>query len=395
MTIEIKSVDTKFCISLAKSLAEEFAITAIARDKTGGTPKHERDRIRQSGLLKLIVPIEYGGWGQSWLTMLQVVREIAKVDSSLAHVFSYHYLGVVIPHIFGSVAQKGFYYSETIRHNWFWCNSLNPLDLRTSLIPESDGFRLTGIKSFCSGSKDSDIMPITAVHSETGNLTVLIIPTQREGVQIQNDWDNMGQRQTDSGSVRFNGVKVHSNEVLGDRSDSTIPFQTIRACLSQLNLANIYFGISQGALQEAINYVSVETKPSLNSEVEQASQDPYILHHFGNLWVDLESVNCLIEKAANLLQTAWEKQEALSLEERGECAIAISIAKVAATKVGLEVTSRIFELMGARSSSSKYGFDRYWRNLRTFTLHDSLDYKIKAIGDFALNHQLPKPDFYI
>lgn len=394
MLTEIKSVNAQSCLSLAKSLAEEFAVTAIARDKIGGTPKYERDRIRDSGLLKLLIPQEYGGWGQSWQTMLQVVREFAKVDSSLAHVFSYHHLGVVIPHVFGSAEQKEFYYAETIRHNWFWCNALNPLDLRTTLIPEGDGFRLHGIKSFCSGSKDSDIIPITAVHSETGNLTVLVIPTQREGVQIQNDWENMGQRQTDSGSVRFENVKVYQTEVIGDRTNTTVPFKTIRACLSQLNLANIYLGIAQGAFAEAKNYTTTLTKRPLNSDLEP-NQDPYILHHFGNLWVDLESVNCLIEKAANLLQTAWEKQESLSDQERGECAIAISIAKVAATKVSLEVTNRIFELMGARSTASKYGFDRHWRNLRTFSLHDSLDYKIKAIGNFALNDQLPKPGFYI
>jgi alkylation response protein AidB-like acyl-CoA dehydrogenase len=85
----------------------------------------------------------------------------------------------------------------------------------------------------------------------------------------------------------------------------------------------------------------------------------------------------------------------LTEQQRGETAIAIATAKVAAHKVGLDVTSRIFEVMGARSTSAKYGFDRYWRNLRTFTLHDPVEYKIKAIGDWALNHQIPKPDFYI
>ena len=73
---------------------------------------------------------------------------------------------------------------------------------------------------------------------------------------------------------------------------------------------------------------------------------------------------------------------------------AIATAKVAATKTGLDVTSRIFEVMGARATTSKYGFDRYWRNLRTFTLHDSVDYKIHDMGNWVFNDHLPNPSFY-
>ena len=101
-------------ITLAQSLAEEFAQTAIARDARAGTPKQERDRLRQSNLLKLIIPKEYGGLGETWITTLQITREFAKVDSSIAHIFSYHHLGAVVPHIFGTPGQKQRYYTETI-----------------------------------------------------------------------------------------------------------------------------------------------------------------------------------------------------------------------------------------------------------------------------------------
>jgi hypothetical protein len=35
-----------------------------------------------------------------------------------------------------------------------------------------------------------------------------------------------------------------------------------------------------------------------------------------------------------------------------------------------------------------------WRNLRTHTLHDPVGYKIRELGDWELNRQLPKPSFY-
>lgn len=390
----VETRESEDYIVLAKSLAEEFAQSAIARDAKGGTPKQERDRLRESNLLKLIIPKEYGGLGQTWIVTLKVTREFAKVDSSIAHIFSYHHLGVVVPHIFGSVEQKQRYYSETIRNNWFWCNALNPLDKRTTLTPENNHFRLNGIKSFCSGSQDSDILPITATNQTTGGLNVLAIPTQREGITVHDDWNNMGQRQTDSGSVTFDNVLVYSHEILGIRDKPSQPFDTIRACLTQLNLANIYLGIALGAFEAAKIYTKTSTKPWLTSGVEDATQDPYIIQHYGNMWVDLQAAKSLTDQAAELLQAAWEKEWSLTAEQRGECAICIATAKVAATKVGLDVTNRIFEVMGARATSAKYGFDRYWRNLRTFTLHDPVDYKVKDIGNWALNDKLPKPDFY-
>lgn len=378
-----------------QQLAAEFAITAIERDRTGGVPKYERDRIRDSELLKIAIPKAYGGWELPWHEVFKISREFAKVDSAIAHVYSYHHLGVTIPHIFGSQEQKEKFYTETIENNWFWCNALNPLDRRATLTPNGAFWLLNGAKSFCSGSIDSDILPITAVNQHTNALTVLAVPTNRAGVTIHDDWDNIGQRQTSSGTVTFDQVQVFPQEIFGDRSQGDCPFKTIRACLTQLNLTNIYLGIAMGAFEAACEYTRTETRPFLNSGVNKATQDPYILEKYGDMWVDIQATEALTDRAGLALQVAWEQEWELTAQQRGETAIAIATAKIAAHKVGLEVTSRIFEVMGARSTASKYGFDRYWRNLRTFTLHDPVEYKIKAIGDWVLNNQIPQPDFYI
>ena len=225
-------------------------------------------------------------------------------------------------------------------------------------------------------------------------MLILALPTQREGVQLNHDWDNMGQRQTDSGSVSFSNVLIYSEEILGRRDETKQPFGTIRACLTQLNLTHIYLGIAEGALDSAKNYTRTQTRPWLTSGVEKATDDPYLLQHYGNLWVDLQGASLLAEKAGFLLQNAWEKEWNLTFEERGQCAVSIAIAKIAATKIGLAIAHQMFELMGARSTSANYGFDRYWRNLRTFTLHDPIDYKIKDVGNWVLNNQYPEPNFY-
>ncbi|MCY1527480.1 Dibenzothiophene desulfurization enzyme C [compost metagenome] len=101
----------------------------------------------------------------------------------------------------------------------------------------------------------------------------------------------------------------------------------------------------------------------------------------------------LTEAAALRLQTAWERP-ALTAAERAEVALAISEAKVVAARAALEITSQVFENMGARSTSSRYGFDRFWRNVRVHSLHDPLDYKVRDLGHWLLSGQGPTPSLY-
>lgn len=391
--MQLLETGTKDYIKLATSLAQEFATTAAARDAKGGTAKIERDRLRESGLLNLVIPKEYGGIGETWITALNIVR-FAKVDSSIAHVLGYHYIQAIAPRVFGTPEQAEKYYSATVRHNWFWCNALNPLDRNLTITPDGSNFRLSGVKSFCSGSVDSDVLVVSAHQEGDPNPTIAVIPSDRAGIAINGDWDNMGQRQTDSGSISFCKVLVLAEEVLAIPGPYGSPFTTLRTCLAQLNMANVYLGIAQGALEVAREYTTTKTKPWIASGVESATQDPYILEHYGNMWIELSAATALIDKATELFQAAWQESEQLTSEQRGECAIAVAAAKVLATRVGLNITSQMFEVMGARATAAHNRFDRYWRNVRTFTLHDPIDYKVRDVGNWALNHELPTPTSY-
>ncbi len=89
-----------------------------------------------------------------------------------------------------------------------------------------------------------------------------------------------------------------------------------------------------------------------------------------------------------------DRAAGLGDEERGACAAVVSMGKVAAAHIALDVTSRVFEVMGARSTSERYRFDRFWRNVRTLTLHDPLDYKVRGVGEWVLNDRPLTPNFY-
>ena len=65
-----------------------------------------------------------------------------------------------------------------------------------------------------------------------------------------------------------------------------------------------------------------------------------------------------------------------------------------AHRAAIEVSSQMFELTGARSTSSRHGFDRYWRNARVHTLHDPVDQKLRDIGRHQLDGRSPDPTPY-
>jgi ABC-type taurine transport system ATPase subunit len=80
--------------------------------------------------------------------------------------------------------------------------------------------------------------------------------------------------------------------------------------------------------------------------------------------------------------------------ERGEVAVAGAEAKVLAHRAGLEISSQLFELTGARSTSERLGLDRFWRNVRVHTLHDPVDHKLRDLGRHALDGRFPDPTPY-
>jgi alkylation response protein AidB-like acyl-CoA dehydrogenase len=155
----------------------------------------------------------------------------------------------------------------------------------------------------------------------------------------------------------------------------------------------LYLGNAQGALDAALRYTREQSRAWPASGVAQASDDPYIQQRYGELWLLYRSAQLLAENAAQRLQSAWEKP-ALTAAERAEVALAISEAKVVSARAALEITSRIFDSMGASSTSSKYGFDRFWRNVRVHSLHDPLDYKVRDLGHWLLNGKAPTPSLY-
>ncbi|MCC2958363.1 acyl-CoA dehydrogenase family protein [Massilia sp. IC2-477] len=381
-------------LALAASLAERLAASAVERDRAGGHAARERGWIRESGLLTLSVPLEHGGQGASWATVNQAVRILARADSALAHLFGFHHLQLAGIQLYGSELQQRSLLGMTVKQNLFWGNALNPLDRRTRAVALPTGYRLDGVKSFSSGSVGSDWLTVSAWDEAAGASLIAVLPTTQPGIHVEADWDAFGQRQTDSGNVHFDRVHLPTALVLQAPGQAPTPRSTLRSQVAQLVMANLYLGIAQGAFEAARGYTLESSRPWLASGVDDVTDDPYVQHRYGQFWLMLRPAALLADAAGELLEAAFRKGDALSAAERGEVAVAVAEAKVLAHRAAIDIGSQLFELTGARSTSARYGFDRFWRNARVHTLHDPVDYKLRDLGRYALSGRFPEPTPY-
>lgn len=376
----------------AQQVAAALTPDAAARDRAGATPRRELELLRDSGLLTLISPAAHGGAGGSFTDALLAVRTIARADASISQLLAYHYLHLTNALWRAAPEQAQALSRASVAGRWFWGGASNPRDPESTLTPASDGFRLNGTKTFASNAALADRITLRAQLGD--GFAVLVVPGDRAGVSHGNDWDAIGQRLSESGTVRFTDVTVTPDEVLGDPAAAPPARTSLVVPLHQLLIVNIYLGTAEGALAEANRYIREVSRPWQASGVAKASEDPYILEHYGNLDVELRASLALADVAARELEAAVALGDAITPDERNRAAAAIYAAKVHASRTGLDLTSKIFELMGARATASHYAYDRFWRNIRTHTLHDPVTYKSREVGNYALNGKLTALPLY-
>lgn len=380
----------------ATALAARLHPSAVERDREGGHAARERDWIRRSGLLAMSVPRAYGGHGDAWPAIFETVRIVARADSALAHLLGFHHLQVAGITLYGNAQQQRHLLTETVTAGVFWGNALNPLDKRLVATPTAGGYVLDGIKSFASGSVGADWLTISAWDPLAQAALIAAVPAHQSGIAIQADWDAFGQRQTDSGNVHFSGVTLPDANVLHAAGRPPTAQTTLRAQIAQLTMTNLYLGLAEGALAAARDYLHSEARPWFASspEVVAAADDPFVQHRFGQFHLMVRPAQVLADAAAVQLDAAFRRGAHLGADERGRVAIAVAEAKVLAHRASIDIGSQLFELTGARSTSARFGFDRFWRNARVHTLHDPVDYKLRDLGRYALAGTLPEPTSY-
>ena len=373
--------------AVAHDAAARLAAGALARDRENANPREALEILREAGLANLMVPTTYGGVGAHWETAFRVLRILARADASLAQILGYSYLNEACISFYGSdAAARERWYRRSAEASWFWSDSFNPVSPDLEFSSEGDGYRLSGLKRFATGAAATDVVIAGAVATGgryDGEFVIFAIDAQREGVTHLDDWDNLGQRASASGSVRYDRVLVTEDDILG--TDPGDPFSSLVTPGVQLLFGNIYLGIAEGALAQARELTRARPNSWFLSGVDRYAEDPNVHRLFGGLVAKTAAVEALADRLNRRYDEAVARGEHTTAEDRAAAEVEIAALKVVSTEVGLEVSSRVYEAAGASATKNSIGLDLYWRNIRTHSLHDPVDYKKIEVGAHYLN----------
>ncbi|KAI9659545.1 MAG: hypothetical protein M1821_001804 [Bathelium mastoideum] len=395
-------------IARASQVAHVLSEDVTIRDREQKIPEAEVSLLKSSGLTKVMGPTKYGGGGQSWDVAYKVIREVAKGDGSLGMLLGYHLLWSWTAHIVGTDEQRDRLQEQIVKNNYFIGGAVNPRDSDVKITSEDGYIVFDGFKNFNTGGVISDLTVLEGVlEGSDGAHIFAFAPTRQAGIQFAHNWNNMGLRLTESGSVKIDHVAVPWEDALGWDAKVKkplaevldIPWASLLLPTIQLVFSNFYIGIAVGALNFSVKYTAQNTRPWPygGDNKDSASDEFYILERYGNFFAHLRAAEALADKAgsviADIYNTKSEKRD-LTPRERGEAAEWVASVKVVATDTALRVTAGVFEVTGARATSTKVGLDRFWRDVRTHTLHDPVSYKNRELGRFALLDEVPEPSWY-
>ena len=366
--------------AVARQVAGTLAADALARDRANKQPFAEVQLLREAGLLELLVPAEFGGAGGHFETAFEVIRILAAADGSISQLLAYHYINQSSIAFYAPAEAQADWWRRTVAGSWLWGDSVNPVDPNLVLTEEGDGYRLNGAKRFSTGSGVGEVIVVNAEVEGSGELLAFVVPREAEGLRIVDDWDYLGQRLSASNSLVYRNVRIEPSDVLGPVTDE--PVATLLTPGIQLAFANFYLGIAEGALARGRQILLGRTNAWFLSQAETYSQDVVFQRTVGELKARTAAVAALAEKLGRRFDQVLGG--AVSQPQRAELAVAIAELKVVASEAGVEVANRIFEVTGSSSTKSEVGLDLFWRNVRTHSLHDPVDYKKIEVGAYFL-----------
>ncbi|MBS7699055.1 acyl-CoA dehydrogenase family protein [Chelatococcus sp. YT9] len=386
--------DGQALVALSAAFGEKLAAGAAARDSERRLPFAEIRELAASGLLAARVPAEYGGPEVSMVDYARIILNLAKGDPNVAQAAAPVFPNVEKVRIYGSETQKRRYFDLVLDGRLFTGNAAAERggkrigDMTTRVTRNAGGYRLNGRKYYATGTLFAEYVLVTS-HLGDDSRAAVIVPTDREGVTVTDDWDGMGQRTTASGTAVFDNVRLDPDEIMpipayGQR-------RTYEGAYAQLMHAALDAGIALAALEDGIRYGRDGARPLPEAGVERAADDPYVLHTIGEMAIQTHAAVALVERGAALLDRAVEVFFSGKDADRllGEASIAVAEAKFLSSEASIKVSEMIFRIGGASATSRQRNLDRHWRNARTHTTHDPVAYKARAVGDFYLNDALP------
>ncbi|MET0424963.1 MAG: acyl-CoA dehydrogenase family protein, partial [Actinoplanes sp.] len=108
---------------------------------------------------------------------------------------------------------------------------------------------------------------------------------------------------------------------------------------------------------------------------------------YGKLATRVRAAEALLDAAARTLEEVGLAP--VDADPATEGSLAVAAAKAFGSEVAVEAGSELFALCGTSSTARKYSLDRHWRNARTHSVHDPVDWKYHHLAAYELGGVRP------
>ncbi|WP_243292486.1 acyl-CoA dehydrogenase family protein [Bacillus sp. FJAT-47783] len=346
----------KSYISLAYDLVRDIiSKEACYIDKYGVFPNKSMDCLRESGLLGILIPEEFGGLGGDILEFTKITEIISRGCSSTGTLYMFH--NQVVQRIldFGTDNQKHILLPKMAKGLILGASSWSELlagadkkNLKTTARLYNDQIILNGNKAYCTGAGEADIYTILVRSNEDkpNEQSFVIVEKDRNGITFGESWDGMGLRGTSTKEIFCKECIVPFKNLLGGLGKGKEIMKRNRQTAIHPGIVGL--GICKSALDVARKLLI--KKPN----IWEYQNTRFVI---SNLVILTNSVEALIYRAADLANKNSPEAEFVVLE-----------AKVISAEVAEKVTNEVLQLSGAKGYSQFSKISRLYRDAKAIGL---------------------------
>ena len=253
---------------------------------------------------------------------------------------------------FGSDKLKERYLKPLLNNDVVSCFSMtepqggsDPTMFTTSAVKEGDEWVLTGEKWFSSHARWASFLIVVAVTDPTAQrhrrMSMFVVPLPAEGLETVRNVSLYGHADGAHAYLRFNGVRVPADHMLGERGDGFVVAQT------RLGGGRIHHAMrTVGLAKKALNLMC-ERALSRNTQGELLAQKQLVQSMIAQSWIQLEQFRLLV------MRTAWRIDK---YNDYQRVRTDISAVKAAMPEVLRDIASRALQVHGSLGVSEEMPF---------------------------------------
>jgi alkylation response protein AidB-like acyl-CoA dehydrogenase len=368
------ALDAPPAVQRAAALAPQFAGRAAEHDREASFPFENFTALQEAGLLRLPIPVEFGGDGADLATACRVVEHVARGDASTALVLAMHYIHHTL------VARRGRWpaaiHERVCRDAIENGAMLNTVRVEPELgtparggLPATvarrtaDGWCLSGHKLYATGSPILAYFIVLARTDEPEpRLGNFLVPRGTPGVRIVETWDHLGMRATGSHDMLLEDALLPAEYGVDVRPPAEwAGADPTTAGWNNLVLSAVYHGIAVAAFDWLTAYLNERVPTNLGAPLASL---PRMQSAVGEMRTLLYSSERLIYGLAADLDRGSAGVDAMTQT---------SMVKSVATNNAVKAVDVALSLVGNPGLSRTRALERHHRDVLCSRIHTPQD----------------------